>query len=60
MLWRRDSDAFESELIAEMGWTPEQDMSLKPRDRRGVLVRIGRVRQPGAALHAQPRAILRA
>ncbi len=25
-----------------MGWTPEQDMSLKPRDRRGVLVRIGR------------------
>jgi RNA polymerase primary sigma factor len=32
----------DSELIAEMGWTPEQDMSLKPRDRRGVLVRIGR------------------
>ncbi len=25
-----------------MGWTPEQDLSLKPRDRRGVLVRIGR------------------
>src|SRR3954447_18828424 len=32
----------DSELVAEMGWTPEQDMSLKPRDRRGVLVRIGR------------------
>jgi RNA polymerase sigma factor RpoD-like protein len=30
------------DLIAEMGWTPEQDLSLKPRDRRGVLVRIGR------------------
>jgi RNA polymerase primary sigma factor len=28
--------------MAEMGWTPEQDTSLKPRDRRGVLVRIGR------------------
>ena len=25
-----------------MGWTPEQDLSLKPRDRRGVLVRYGR------------------
>jgi RNA polymerase primary sigma factor len=32
----------DAELLAEMGWTPEQDMSLKPRDRRGVLVRIGR------------------
>ena len=32
----------DAELIAEMGWTLEQDMSLKPRDRRGVLVRIGR------------------
>ena len=32
----------DAELVAEMGWTPEQDMSLKPRDRRGVLVRIGR------------------
>ena len=32
----------DAELMAEMGWTPEQDMSLKPRDRRGVLVRIGR------------------
>ncbi len=32
----------EAELIAEMGWSPEQDLSLKPRDRRGVLVRIGR------------------
>ena len=30
------------ELITEMGWTLEQDLSLKPRDRRGVLVRIGR------------------
>jgi len=32
----------DAELLAEMGWTPEQDTSLKPRDRRGVLVRIGR------------------
>ena len=32
----------DAELMAEMGWTPEQDTSLKPRDRRGVLVRIGR------------------
>ena len=32
----------DAELLAEMGWTPEQDLSLKPRDRRGVLVRIGR------------------
>ena len=31
----------DAELLAEMGWTPEQDQSLKPRDRRGVLVRIG-------------------
>ena len=30
------------ELLAEMGWTLEQDTSLKPRDRRGVLVRYGR------------------
>jgi RNA polymerase primary sigma factor len=30
------------DLITEMGWTLEQDLSLKPRDRRGVLVRIGR------------------
>ena len=32
----------DAELLAEMGWTPEQDLTLKPRDRRGVLVRIGR------------------
>jgi len=32
----------DAELLAEMGWTQEQDTSLKPRDRRGVLVRIGR------------------
>jgi RNA polymerase primary sigma factor len=32
----------DAELIAEMGWTPEQDLSLKPRDRRGVLVRYGK------------------
>src|SRR3954453_11156463 len=32
----------DAELVAEMGWTPEQDLTLKPRDRRGVLVRIGR------------------
>ena len=32
----------DAEILAEMGWTPEQDLSLKPRDRRGVLVRIGR------------------
>ena len=31
----------DADLIAEMGWDPEQDQSLKPRDRRGVLVRIG-------------------
>ncbi|CAN5756390.1 hypothetical protein BH24CHL5_BH24CHL5_00320 [soil metagenome] len=32
----------DAELLAEMGWSPDQDLSLKPRDRRGVLVRIGR------------------
>src|SRR5215210_7271382 len=32
----------EAELMQEMGWSPDQDLSLKPRDRRGVLVRIGR------------------
>ena len=32
----------DAELLAEMGWTPEQDTSVKPRDRRGVLVRYGR------------------
>jgi RNA polymerase primary sigma factor len=32
----------DAELLAEMGWTLEQDTSVKPRDRRGVLVRIGR------------------
>jgi RNA polymerase primary sigma factor len=32
----------DSELLAEMGWTTDQDLSLKPRDRRGVLVRYGR------------------
>jgi RNA polymerase primary sigma factor len=32
----------DAELLAEMGWTPEQDTSLKPRDRRGVLVRYGK------------------
>ena len=28
--------------MLEMGWDPDADQSLKPRDRRGVLVRIGR------------------
>ncbi|CAN5702209.1 hypothetical protein BH23CHL7_BH23CHL7_18220 [soil metagenome] len=32
----------EAELMREMGWDPEQDLSIKARDRRGVLVRIGR------------------
>ncbi len=32
----------DAELLAEMGWTLEQDTSLKPRDRRGVLVRYGK------------------
>jgi RNA polymerase primary sigma factor len=32
----------EAELMQEMGWSQDQDLSLKPRDRRGVLVRIGR------------------
>src|SRR5512141_270343 len=32
----------DAELLAEMGWVPEQDMTLKPRDRRGVLVRYGK------------------
>ncbi|MDL2335200.1 MAG: RNA polymerase sigma factor RpoD [Chloroflexota bacterium] len=32
----------DADLLAEMGWVPEQDMSLKPRDRRGVLVRYGK------------------
>ena len=32
----------DADLLAEMGWTPEQDLSLKPRDRRGVLVRYGK------------------
>ncbi|CAN5246250.1 hypothetical protein BH24CHL7_BH24CHL7_10990 [soil metagenome] len=32
----------EPELMQEMGWNPDQELNLKPRDRRGVLVRIGR------------------
>ncbi len=32
----------EAEIMREMGWDPEQDLSIKARDRRGVLVRIGR------------------
>ena len=32
----------DADLLAEMGWVPEQDLSLKPRDRRGVLVRYGK------------------
>jgi RNA polymerase sigma factor RpoD-like protein len=32
----------DADLLAEMGWTLEQDTSLKPRDRRGVLVRYGK------------------
>ncbi|HSH22061.1 MAG TPA: RNA polymerase sigma factor RpoD [Candidatus Caenarcaniphilales bacterium] len=32
----------EAELMQEMGWNPDQETNLKPRDRRGVLVRIGR------------------
>jgi RNA polymerase primary sigma factor len=31
-----------NELMQEMGWNPDQQLELKPRDRRGVLVRIGR------------------
>jgi RNA polymerase sigma factor RpoD-like protein len=41
-LRRYINSGHEAELLAEMGWTPEQDTSLKPRDRRGVLVRYGR------------------
>jgi len=33
----------EADLFAEMGWDPEMSQAhIKPRDRRGVLVRIGR------------------
>jgi RNA polymerase primary sigma factor len=32
----------DADLMLEMGWDPNADQSLKPRDRRGVLVRIGR------------------
>ncbi len=32
----------DAEIMREMGWDPEMDTSVKPRDRRGVLVRIGR------------------
>ena len=32
----------DAEIMLEMGWNPEIDTSVKPRDRRGVLVRIGR------------------
>jgi RNA polymerase sigma factor RpoD-like protein len=32
----------DAEITLEMGWNPEIDTSVKPRDRRGVLVRIGR------------------
>src|SRR3954452_11834071 len=32
----------DAEIMLEMGWDPNADQSLKPRDRRGVLVRIGR------------------
>ena len=32
----------DADIMLEMGWDPNADQSLKPRDRRGVLVRIGR------------------
>ncbi|MDP8905584.1 MAG: RNA polymerase sigma factor RpoD [Chloroflexota bacterium] len=32
----------DAEIMLEMGWDPDADTTLKPRDRRGVLVRIGR------------------
>ena len=32
----------DADIMLEMGWDPDADQSLKPRDRRGVLVRIGR------------------
>ena len=32
----------DAEILLEMGWDPEADQSIKPRDRRGRLVRIGR------------------
>ena len=32
----------EAEIMREMGWDPDQDLTIKARDRRGVLVRIGR------------------
>jgi RNA polymerase sigma factor RpoD-like protein len=32
----------DAEIMLEMGWDVDADQSLKPRDRRGVLVRIGR------------------
>jgi len=32
----------DAEMMLEMGWDPEMDTSVKPRDRRGRLVRIGK------------------
>jgi RNA polymerase primary sigma factor len=32
----------DADLLLEMGWDPDPDHTLKPRDRRGELVRIGR------------------
>ena len=32
----------EQDLMREMGWNPDQELNLKPRDRKGRLVRIGK------------------
>ena len=41
-LWRWIAAGRDAEILLEMGWDPEVDQSVKPRDRRGRLVRYGR------------------
>ena len=41
-LWRWIAAGRDAEILLEMGWDPEVDQSVKPRGRRGRLVRYGR------------------
>jgi RNA polymerase sigma factor RpoD-like protein len=41
-VWRWIAAGHDAEILLEMGWDPNSESTLKPRDRRGRVVRIGR------------------